>query len=306
MRKDAGYRIRINPLTVIKQILAAALPLREKLRRIRDVLWIQITQTGPDFLNYTLPYHIGSPALAWLCGQRWAQAWWFRKQRRLIQETLRAIGMAADEREVLRQSLAAQVWRYWRLAALAACPPDEFKRWMTVHNIEMFHQAYRKRQGLILVVSHVAMRPALLLMLDRLGCTDVAVIGGHQYPLELMNLLHLKLSFVFEHGLRGSSLLMSQFYAGKQRLEQGGVLVIAGDGLNFQHGLSLPFHGRLRRFGTGAAELAVHTGAVMMPVDVSLRASGQVTLCASVCDEAGKLRSRGAHHGDRTAICYPS
>ena len=70
--------------------------------------------------------------------------------------------------------------------------------------------------------------------------------------------------------------MTSQLYTGKQMLTQGGVVCIAGDGYQGQTMMAVPFYGRLRRFGFGFAELALSTGATVIPAWTFMEISGKV------------------------------
>jgi KDO2-lipid IV(A) lauroyltransferase len=64
----------------------------------------------------------------------------------------------------------------------------------------------------------------------------------------------------------------------RQILERQGVVHIIADGYQGSSIMSLPFLGRWRPFRTGFAELAVQTGARVVPVFASLDKHGRVTV----------------------------
>ncbi len=57
-----------------------------------------------------------------------------------------------------------------------------------------------------------------------------------------------------------------ELFAAQARLEQGGLVHVLADGYKGQQGIVLPFAGRQRPFQTGFAELALLTGATVLPV----------------------------------------
>jgi lauroyl/myristoyl acyltransferase len=64
-------------------------------------------------------------------------------------------------------------------------------------------------------------------------------------------------------------------YLTRPVLERGGVVRIASDGYHGTNAIYTPFHGRLRPFREGFAELAVTTGADVIPVFTSFDITGR-------------------------------
>jgi|GEM_PF-483875 acyl-CoA synthetase (AMP-forming)/AMP-acid ligase II/acyl carrier protein len=68
-----------------------------------------------------------------------------------------------------------------------------------------------------------------------------------------------------------SMLFLSQLKKSKSILTQGGMVSILPDGYGgLSRGISFPFHGRIRTFRAGFAELAVETGAPVIPVSLMM------------------------------------
>lgn len=67
-----------------------------------------------------------------------------------------------------------------------------------------------------------------------------------------------------------------QLLAARDALARDLPVVVAGDGFGGKQGVDVPFFGHMRRFRSGAAALAVHTGAAVMPVFTTLQADGVI------------------------------
>lgn len=244
---------------------------KETLRKIRGNIL--------PIVAAVVPYSAGAKFLSWFCGQRWIQTVLFRKQAYLIQQCLADVGNSTNEADVISHSLTSNFCRNWRLAALAHCSPEQFDRWITIIGLSKFQHSYRQGRGIILVSCHSVLLPLMPLLADRrMGHNNFSTIGGKHRRLALMRLNHLSQKFMLDMELQVSrkAFLTSQLYSGKQTLENGGIVLIASDGHGGDNIVNLPFYGRCRPFRTGFAELAVRTGADVMPVFVSMDISGHV------------------------------
>ena len=74
----------------------------------------------------------------------------------------------------------------------------------------------------------------------------------------------------------GASFLLRQTYMARRVLMDGGMLHMVPDGLQGDSGVLVPFHGRMRRLATGFAELAVSTGAAVVPVIANMDVDGRI------------------------------
>ena len=276
-----GNLIRYNPFYSIRCIaVSGQLHLMEKIISSARVLKHLITHTGPDFVDFVWPYGLGASFLSWLAGQGWVQRSLFSQQVELIRACLSTLDQSDDEAAILRQSIAGNIWYDWRLAALAACSPQEFSRWVSLSGLSTLQEAYRQGRGVILLHSHFVLARLALLILVRSGWEDLALVGTNPiYSLELMGLNHLRQKLKLnEQDDRAWDLavLSRQLALGQRALERGGIFNVFADLDEGKKGVSLSFHGRWHRFVTGFAELALSTGALVIPVFVTLDLIGRV------------------------------
>ncbi|MGE0684153.1 MAG: AMP-binding protein, partial [Candidatus Binatia bacterium] len=264
-----AYNERLNPLSVIRQVLTDPdLSLTAKKRRLRELVRIRLTDTGPRFFGYTLPYAIGAQMLEWLCAHIGMIQLLFRKRATVVRQIVKALDYPIDETEAIQQHLRTYLWMHWRLAALAQCTPHEFSRWVTINGQATFEQALREGHGVIVPLSHLGPYFLSSLVLRHLGIHNFMTVGA-QLPyavfLDFIGLSDLKERHHFPVTNRDHR-RASQLLSAQQVLEQGGVVAITGDGYQGKLPFLLPFCGRHRRFGVGFAELSARTGAKVIPL----------------------------------------
>lgn len=269
----------IDPSTAMKHVLAdSTLSWAAKGRQLRDLLRIRLTTTGPRLFGYTLPYAVGASLLEEVCRYPRSLQLLFRKRARLLHNVVAALGTPVSDTEALRQHLRTFLWMYWRLAALAQCSPGEFERWVSVQGLEQLLQARDKGQGVVIPLSNIGIRGLAALLLRHVDLTDFMMVGTEDLYAGLLSFLgldHLNerhhFTIVDRERRRASQLLTAQ-----RLLREGGVVFIAGDGQLGKLPFLLPFCRRLRRFGFGFAELAVRTGAPVLPMFSTVRPGGKV------------------------------
>ena len=64
----------------------------------------------------------------------------------------------------------------------------------------------------------------------------------------------------------------------RELLTQGGIVQVTGDGAMGRRGVTMPVYGRPWLFRSGGAELALDTGAVLLPVFNTLARSGHIAV----------------------------
>ena len=141
--------------------------------------------------------------------------------------------------------------------------------------------ALREDRGLIVLVSHTVCSMAVGAVLSRLTERPVCAVRMAGIPSPPYDIPPK------EWHVRS---LTSQLYGALRCLEKGGIAVIAGDGCYGQRGIRIPFHGRIRRFGVGFAELATRTNAVVLPVFTTVGEAARVRVHVTEPIPSGLLR----------------
>lgn len=223
-----------------------------------------------------IPYAIGSRLLNWLCCSRLAQRLFFRSGLNVTRRFLPYANPGLNPQEVMQRSLAANFLGSWRLLVLDRSPADEFSRWVTVRGAEHVTSSYSKESGLIVVNGHYG--------IPRLAPVAVSRLGYKVLSLEAVDLFSA-LNIGAEHGItvmsiggKEGSKLLREVYRARRALEDGEVLHLAADGSFGSSGIDFPLHGRARPFAAGFAELAIATGARVVPVFAAIAADGHLTI----------------------------
>jgi len=222
-------------------------------KRLRD--------QGPSFGKIALPYAMGTRWLMWFSGREARQPALLRRQVRLVKECLPLVGYQANEEpDVIQQSLASNLWRRWRSAALAQCSSAEFERWVMVSGLPAVQESLRQGRGMVLITSHLALIGAMFAALHRAGHGDLAGVGYRYSLLET------------SEGLS----LAGQLVEAQRALARGGIALVVADGyMGSSRGITLPFFGRSRVFRAGFAELALGAGAPIVPASVAMDRTGR-------------------------------
>ncbi len=125
-----------------------------------------------------------------------------------------------------------------------------------------------------MVTNHNALTEVMSLVLKHLGFDHVSFVGGINIALKKL---------VKEGRLKKADLdtvylsnLIEQLHQCERNLKQGWIIGIAPDGPNGIGGVTLPLHGRHRVFGTGFAQLALNTGADVLPCFVSMNRVSEI------------------------------
>jgi acyl carrier protein len=144
------------------------------------------------------------------------------------------------------------------------------ERWRPTVNMATMEESYRNGKGVIIVGwhSHIwAMALLANVVQDILKPNYYNYVGRSKRLIpkaseELLKKDKKKIRMM---------IFLDQLMECKKTLAKKGVVFILPDGYaGLSHGISLPFHGRMRAFRAGFAELAVETGAAVIPVSLAM------------------------------------
>ena len=221
------------------------------------------------------PYNVVDGFARWVGKQSWVQFAFFRQDLQHVGKILSDMGRPSLGPGIGSQWIYSNLFYHWRIAALNN--KEEFSRRVRVTGVEHLTRARETGHGLIFLSSNVGLKHLAFILLTDLNVDDVMQVGGGMRTLGLVGLSQFRNQFLLainEELIKSNSHLSFQLAKGKHILEQGGVLIIAGDGQRGQHKKEIPFLNRRRPFGTGFAELALTTDSLVVPVLTSLRADG--------------------------------
>jgi lauroyl/myristoyl acyltransferase len=232
------------------------------------------------------------------CAQRAARTALFRRAVDEVRDACELTGLPVSPPDALDAALRRIVWERLRrplLGALARAPRRRLTRWVAVEGVETLEHSRGVGRGVVVVNSHFGIARAVQLVLSGLGyplysleAQDFLARVGVLPPVELE---------VAEIG-RHRPFRLREVYRAHGALERGSLVHLLGDGRQGGSELALPFHGRLRAFRTGFAELAVMTGASVIPVFATLDRTGRTRLELLEALDDG---AAGVPRGDRVA-----
>lgn len=221
-------------------------------RRRRHAGWVY---RGPMIWNHGLPYGIGLRLQrAWLAlpGVR---SRLLRADIELIERWGELAGVR-DIKMVIEASLLANTWCNWRTSALTA--PLGVSPWVRVLGDPALWQPAHVGPGVIFAPLHAPLVGLLLRGLKASGLSLMMIHGSIG---------------IAETAIQDRAL---QFYQAHEALGSGTAVVLTGDGGQGTQGVVVPFFGGQRLFRQGGAELAVQTGARLIPVFSTINANGRV------------------------------
>lgn len=230
-----------------------------------DELWLRAVSR--------VPYGAGSRVLAWLWNLRLIQKVFFRRQLKQLEQILPLAHKPMDLHSTGARYLACSYGIYWRLIALSKCSEQEFRRWVRFSGTEKLPSLCEPGKGLIIVSSHFGLSRCVPLMLLRQGYDLHSIEAAN--VLEKIGAKGADRLKVIEVG-GGTSFHLRQTYQARRVLMDSGMLHMVPDGLHGSSGIQVPFHGRMRHLATGFAELAVSTGAAVVPVIANMDVNGRI------------------------------
>jgi acyl-CoA synthetase (AMP-forming)/AMP-acid ligase II/acyl carrier protein len=261
-------------------------PAIHKRRRGRRSRHFRLVHVGPLVGGYALPYTIGVRLQRSWLSRSGTRRRHFSEPLALVRRWHERLGTVEPFERTAMTSLMANTWGRWRARALNV--PSAFARWVTVEGERHLREATSGGRGAVLVVLHTGFgnRAALLRHLAPLDGREVLTIRRPR-PRAASELGHR------DH----PELLLDrtiEFQRARETLSRGGAAVIAGDGTHGAAAVEIPFHGHLRRFRIGPAELAVSSGAALVPVFTSMTAAGRARLVLEepLSAQGGSARER--------------
>jgi len=238
-------------------------------RRIKSLLGV--LRTLPvRLLARVVPYSSGAYLLQWLANH----PGWFPRRVELIEKAYRTLPINAHCDKIVTHSLAANILRFYRLAALARCSDRQLERWLEIDGLDILEQALGQGRGVIVLNSHTSLAHLLTFVLHRSGHSDLHTVGDDSMKLNLLG-IEAKAEQPATAGTKQSAFLQ-QLQVAKLILRNGGLVQIAGDGSYGTSGIDAELFGRKRFFRKGFAELAALTRAEVVPALVTMRPDGVV------------------------------
>jgi lauroyl/myristoyl acyltransferase len=208
--------------------------------------------------------------LKFLCSRTPVQTDVWPEDADFLRHFAAAFGLPPSERrKFLGLSLLGRLWRALYFDALAEGPPELVARLTQVEGWEHFDGCRRDGPGLILLPVHGQFTRLFRVYLRHRG-HDGLEVGVTNDKLEQKG-LQTPVAKRFE--------LARQLHAAKHLLAQGGIVFNPPDARqNLDNSRSVEFFGRQRQLAAGFAELALKTGAHVVPIAYRFSPRGSFVL----------------------------
>jgi hypothetical protein len=212
-----------------------------------------------------LPYGVGVRLQRALVAQP-AMRRHYAKELGLLRQWAEAIGANTPSEELYTISLLANTWRIWRAKALAQ--PGVLGTWVQVRDPgrHLLGPADGKA-GTIIALPHVGTLVSPLCWL----CA--------QYGRETAAVTNTRMGGVLgtaEREKRQLAARTEMLWHAQEVLRRGGIVFIPADNMQRVRSIDMPFWGRRRPFRLGTAELALTTGAALVPTYPRFDAHGRL------------------------------
>jgi lauroyl/myristoyl acyltransferase len=190
----------------------------------------------------------------------------YRSGRRNVEDNMRhVLGPDASPAEVTRAThqVFRNVFRYY--ADMVRLPHMNIERLyekkLTFHGLEHLEKALAAGHGVIICSAHYGNPELAVQAMKVLGVTVLAFVE----PLKPKRYADLMKELRSSHGLIYRPIGLSSIKEALRHLRQGDVVVLLSDRDINKTGITLPFFGAETSVPTGAIELALHTGAQIIP-----------------------------------------
>ena len=225
----------------------------------------QLAFAGPVWRDRCLPYGLGvrlQRAMVALPAFRRR----FADRLPLLRQWADELGLSTDLEELGTICMLANTWRAWRAKSLER--PGISGSWLRISDPNAYLAGRGLSGGVVLAMPHAGrVGGALLGMFERSG-RETAIVA---------NDLWLGLDDGTDAWKTQQIKARSEMiWRARQVLQRGGAVYISPDGLEGRQTVEAPFAGRRRPFQIGAAELAVTTGAALVPAYARFDAEGRI------------------------------
>lgn len=220
---------------------------------------------------------------AWVYEQKWAKHILNAKRVRLMKQFYKLIKVPLQgESEFIQCGLKCHVPYSMRKQTNKQLFSHWLADWSLHFDLATLEAACQSGQGVIMVCWHSHRWINALVqksIIERMKPVDYILIGS------LHRFLQKKVKFLpAEEKRRVRSMkFLDLLMKGQRILKRGGVVSILPDGYGgMSPGISHRFHGRIRSFRAGFAELTIETGAAVIPISLSLDINQKLLIISSL------------------------
>jgi len=231
-----------------------------------------------------IPYKIRLQLLAFLFKNPIVQKMLLSAQVKRIEQFVQLIQSFSGRKYDTREMMGLTLFRnYLKIHShiVSSSLHFKFKELTKVSGMENFHTARSKERGIILVEYHNSLdKKTKRILFHKLFNTSIMSING-AHILKINKEVKLKLSAYFSENdpqLLDKKFMSYQYQMARDVLSRNGIVKIAGDGRRGTSAVQLSLFGKEVNLMQGFAELAVRTGASVLPVVSSIGYNGIINV----------------------------
>lgn len=227
-----------------------------------------------------IPYRLGSHLIWWFSGTKYARETYFRRKVHLIETFLQETGIRQSSPELIREMINVFSLKKWRVMAVSHLSDRKFRKYVRFKNLDVFKKCYDSGKGVIILSSHFGITEVAISAFPRIGYTDfhtvVGALGADSEKFTGINPRIESKTLVFDNF--SDAELFKLMMNAKRTLNDGGIIHLLGDGYHGKSGISFPFINKVRGFRPSYAELALSTGASVLPIFITLTDRHRVSI----------------------------
>ncbi len=241
-------------------------PARQRTRDLND-RW----QTA---VGDRIPYSLGMRVLARLYDMPLLYRGLFRKSLEDIEQARAGVVRTTEQEREDRRHLFSTAFHVWWVRRAGRSRWDEIRPWFPMTGVEHLEKALAVGRGVVLVNAHFGGGRLVPLVLVRSGFEVLTIEYRHilsevgaDVDLDRLTVIELRKTFKARAAIQAV-----------RRLREGKIVHLAGDGFDTTavDAVRLEFFGRKRLFANGFAEMAMETGAAVLPLFAPFDDRGRV------------------------------
>jgi len=223
-------------------------------------------------LSSVIPYGPGSSLLSFLFRSKVFRKLFCRPRAEWVRGFLDAVESKVDTEAAISQSLVSCKAVAWRLTAISRADDESKKKWVHVDGSQHLENAYREKKRLIVIGSHQGMARFVPQLMSHMGYPIHALAVGNFY--NGLDLPEWKRISILQLG--ESSFFAKDVFVALKAIKSGKVFHMMADGVQGKAALEFPLVDRRRGFTKSYAELALLSGAEVIPVFTRIELSGLI------------------------------
>lgn len=224
-----------------------------------------------------IPYAIGSKLIRWFSQTDFARNEYFRHRELVLREFAQQADISDIDR-VFPETFTLNFQKGWRSASLSYLSDKAFFSRVKVAGKQHLDNALAQKKGVLLLNSHFGFSEIALTVFSRMNYPEIATVvrekGANSIKVKGIKKEHEPALLKFKD--QSNEELIRLLFKARQSLKDGGIVHLLGDGYHGKSSINFEFVGKVRGFRPSFAELALSTGAAVVPMIARLDMKGNI------------------------------